>query len=458
MASYDYDVIVIGSGAGGNIAAQQLAKAGKSVALIEKGKLGGPTPRYGSIPFQAVRQSAEIFQAAKHGARFGVRGVNVGYNYPSIKAWKDLVVKRTRVQNSEEHLLGLSINVVQGRAHFIDPHTVSIGNTRFSSREFLIATGSELTIPDAPGLPESGFITAREALDLNRPPKSLAIVGSDSSACEFAELFASFGTKVYLIDSAPSLLSEEEPDVADILSEHFMVDLSMTLVFDASLEAVRKVGTSKRVSFNRAGKSQTILVDEILITSPKKASLDIGLENAGVQHKDGGIIVDQTLQTSAKHIYAAGSCTGQSGAGTHVSTYQSQIAAYNLCHQKPLYADYRAVPRVIFTSPEVAIVGPTERELKRQNINANTATAPLSVIAKANTTDFSDGFVKLNADKRTGALLGGTIMCPSASELVQELSLAVQNHLDVSQIAQTVHAFPTWSEAIRVAAAKLAKS
>ena len=458
MASYDYDVIVIGSGAGGSIAAQQLAKAGKSVAIIELGKLGGLAPRYGSVPIQAMQRAARIYEEAKHGNRYGIRGATVGYNYPSIKAWKNLVVERTGVKNSEQHFLDLGINVVHGRAHFIDPHTVSVGSARFSAREFLIASGSEMSLPEIPGLPESGFTTVREALDLSRPPKSLAIIGGSTASAELAQLFATFGTKVYLIDSSPTLLPKEEPEVGNAVAENFSVNHSMSIILDAGVEAIRKIGPSKRVSISRAGKSQTILVDEILVATPKKAALDIGLENAGVKYQDGAILTDQALQTSAKHIYAAGSCTGQLGANTHVAAYQSQVAAYNLTHTRPLFTDYRAVPRITFTNPEVASVGPTERELKDSRISFKTAIVPLSVITKANTSDFSEGFVKLICSSKTGVLLSGTIVCPGASEVIHELTLAVQNYLSAAQVAKTIHAFPTWSEGIRVAAAKLAKA
>lgn len=457
MASYDYDVIVIGSGAGGSIAAQQLAKAGKSVALVEKGKLGGIASRAGTIPLLAMRKSAEIFQAAKHGSRYGIRGVNVGYNYPSIKAWKDLVIERTGVKNSEQHFLDLGINVVKGRAYFIDSHTVSVGSARFSAREFLIATGSELSLPEVPGLVSSGFLTAQEAFSLNRPPKSLAIVGSGKTACEFAQLFASFGTKIYLIDSAPRLLPAEEPEVADILAERFTVDYSMSLVLDANLEAIRTVGPNKRVSVSQGGKSQTFLVDEILVASQKKAALDIGLENAGVLYKDGAITVSPTLQTSAKHIFAAGSCTGQHGLNTHIAAYQSQVAAYNLRHQKPIFTDYRSIPQTIATRPEIARVGPTEQSLKEAKTSFKTTTIPISLLTQANIDDFSDGFFKLHASSKTGALLGGTVVCPNATEVIHELAVAVQNYLSAAQLAQTIHVLPSWSEGLKVAAAKLAK-
>ena len=164
------------------------------------------------------------------------------------------------------------------------------------------------------------------------------------------------------------------------------------------------------------------------------------------------------MQTTVPHIYAAGDCVGPY-LFTHMSTYQSKIAANNMLYRKNKFvADYKAVPRCTFTSPEVAAVGATEAELKNAKSSYKAATVPISVIGRANTADFSDGFVKVLADKKSGILLGGTVVCPHAGEVIHELALAVQHSLTAQQVADTIHAFPTWSEALRVACAKLTRS
>ena len=177
MASYDYDVVVIGSGAGGSVAAQQIAKSGKSVALVEAGSLGGQVLNHSCIPTKALLQAAQVFEAAKRGSQYGIRSSTVGYNYPSIKAWKDTVQKKTRSAYSTESYLKQGIGVIAGRAYFIDPHTISIGSARIAARTFVIATGSELLVPKIPGLSDSGFLTYTQAVDLTRPPKAMVIIG-----------------------------------------------------------------------------------------------------------------------------------------------------------------------------------------------------------------------------------------------------------------------------------------
>jgi len=457
MASYDYDVIVIGSGAGGNIAAQQLAKAGKSVAVIEAGTFGGQAPSFGAVPLAALRQAAQVYDSAKRGSRFGIRGTTVGYNYPSIKAWKDLAVKRTGITNSADRFIENGINVIEGRGYFIDPHTITVGSARFSAREFLIATGAEMSLPEIPGLSKAGFLTAREAINLSRPPKSLAIIGAGTTGCELAQLFATFGSKIYLIESAPSILSDHEPEASDLLAKRLEADYSVSVLTGSVIERVEKAGLSRKVTVATGGKKHILTVDEVIVATNNKAATDIGLENAGVAYSDGAILVNGHMQTGAQHIFAAGACTGLFG-DTHTAAYQSQVAAHNLLHsKKPFLAEYRAVPRCVFTNPEIASVGLTEKELREQRTSIKSAIAPLSIVAKANTSDYSDGFVKVIMSSKTGVLLGATIVSPQASEMIHELTLAVQYYLTAEQVARTIHIFPTWSEAIKVACAKLAR-
>ena len=455
---FDYDLIIIGSGAGGSVAAHIANRAGLNVAIIEAERIGGECPNIGCVPTKAILQAAEIYEAAKNGARFGIRGNTVGYNYPSIKAWKDLAVKRTGTYLGEEMYTSEGISVVKGSARFIDGHTVTVGVARLTAAKFLIATGSTIAVPPIPGLEKTGYITYKEAINLTRPPKSLAIIGGGAIGCEFATALAIFGTKIYIIDAAPHLLNKEEPEASRLIEERFIEDYSMSLHLDSLVDKVEKVGLKKKLTIRTNEVPSTITVDEILVATGKRGVVDIGLENAGVEHTPSSIIVDEHMQTTVPHIYAAGDCVGPY-LFTHMSTYQSKIAANNMLYRKNKFvADYKAVPRCTFTSPEVAAVGATEAELKNAKSSYKAATVPISVIGRANTADFSDGFVKVLADKKSGILLGGTVVCPHAGEVIHELALAVQHSLTTQQVADTIHAFPTWSEALRVACAKLTRS
>lgn len=452
---FDYDLIIIGSGAGGSVAAHQLIKAGKRVAIIEASKIGGECPNIGCVPTKALLHAAEIYELVKNSAQFGIRGAAVTYNYPSIRAWKNLAVKRTGTYLGEQMYTDEGITVVRGRAHFINPNTISVGVARFTAKNFLIATGSELVRPPIMGLEETGYITFEEAIDLNRPPRSLAIIGGGAIGCEFANLFAIFGTKVHIIDTASQLLGKEEPEVGQLLKERFENHYDMKVYTDSSVVKVSKFSTKKRLLIKSGKRETQLTVDEVLLATGKKGVVDIGLENAGVEYSRGSILVDRYMQTSAKHIYAAGDCVGPY-LFTHMATYQSKLAANNILHPKKLVSsDYSAVPRCTFTNPEVASVGLTEAELKKANRAVKIALAPVSIIGRANTSNVHEGFVKVIADKKTNVLLGGSIVSPRAGEMIHELAIAVQNRLKAEAIAGTIHAYPTWSEAVRVACTKL---
>jgi len=454
---YDYDLIVIGSGAGGSVAAHIANNAGLEVAIVEPGMIGGECPNIGCVPTKALLQAAEVYEAAKHAGRFGIRSSSVGYNYPSIKAWKNLAVKRTGTYLGEEIYSSEGINLIAGSAHFIDDHTISIGKARYSSRYFLIATGAKIIIPPITGLENSGYITSTEALDLSRPPKSLAIIGGGAIGCEFAQLFSIFGTKVHIIDLAPNLLMREDKEAGEFLKKRFENQYSVSVSTETIVEKVEKFGPLKRLTLNTKGKLSIINVEEVLVATGKKAVVDIGLENAGVTYKKGSIDVNRHMQTKVSHIFAAGDCVGPY-MFTHMATYQSRIVANNILHpKKMLSARYDAVPRCIFTNPEIASVGLSEQELKDKKIDIKTAITPITVIGRANTSDVGDGFVKVIVSAKSKVVLGATIASPRAGEMIHELTLAVTQRLTALQVAETIHAFPTWSEAVKVTCAKLAK-
>lgn len=457
MALYDYDLIVIGGGSGGSIAARLAHKAGLSVAIAEIDQAGGSDVSLAEVPLKALLHSAHIFESARGGGRFGIRGGTVGYNYPSMKAWKDLVVKRTGAHLGTATYIKEGINVIHGRAYFIDPHTISIGNARFTAAQFLIATGARSPVPAVPGFEHAGYLTTKEAVNLTRPPKHLAIIGSGSTACEFAQLFATFGTKVHIIASDKSLLPQEEPEVSNVIATRFVKRYGIDVRLKTTIEQVEKIGASRRLTLNNDSKKTPLIVDEILLATDPTAQLDIGLENAGVTYNNRHIFTNRYMQTANTHIYAAGNCATPY-ALSHLAMHQSKIAAHNILHPKKMVrVSYKAVPRYTLTNPAVAAVGPTARELKENERQYKVATVPLSVLTKANVTDTADGFVKILTHKKTNTLIGGTIVCPQAEEIIHELTLAVQHNLTAADIAGTLHAFPTWSEAIQVACAQIAR-
>ena len=450
---YDYDLIVIGSGAGGSVAADIVAGTGKRVAIIEGDLLGGESPNWGCVPTKALLHAAGVYDAAKHGQPFGIRSAAVGYNYPSVSAWKDLVIKRTGVASGAKYYQSRGIGLYEGMAHFISPHEITVNRRHLSAANFLIATGSHWVVPDIQGLSKTSYLTPRSALDLTRPPKTLFVIGAGASGTEFAELFSIFGSKVYIADVAPRILPKEDQEVSETVEKAFTAKRGMTILTKSKVISVAKEGIMTRVTYIRGSEQHSVKVDQVLVTAGKTPTVDIGLENAGVTYSPKGVGVNEHLQTSAKHIFACGDVIGRH-MYTHMGVYESRIAAHNLFSKNKLEPDYRAIPRVTFVSPEVASVGLNEEACLKRDLPIKIGIAPLNIIARANISNAPEGFVKVITDKK-GILLGASVVAPHAGEIIHELTLAIQHGLSAAQVANTLHAFPTWSEAVRVACGKI---
>ncbi|MBN9397662.1 hypothetical protein BGO18_04290 [Candidatus Saccharibacteria bacterium 47-87] len=451
--TFDYDLIVIGSGAGGSAAATIAARAGQRVAIIEEDTFGGDSPNWSDVPTKALLHVAHVYDEARHAGKFGLRTSTLGYNYPSIRAWKETVVKRTGAANNRRFYENHGISAFNGRAHFLTPHEITVNRRHLSAAHFLIATGSSWVTPNIQGLSGVDFFTPRTILEALRPPKSLFIIGGGRYGIEIAQLMATFGTKVYIAEQAGRLLPHYDEEVGVALEQLLSEQKGVTVLTHSRVLSVSKEGLTKKILISRGGTEKIIKADELLVAAGRAPEVDFGLENASVHYTPKGIEVNEFLQTSVKHIYAAGDVLGRDS-HTHSALLESRVVAHNILERTKLAPDYTATPDVIFTNPEIAHVGLSEDDSRRRDLAINKAVAPLSIIARSNTADFRDGFVKIITDKK-GVILGGTIMAPHAAELIHELALAVKYGLTAKQVADTPHAFLAWAEAIRVAAQKL---
>lgn len=452
--TFDYDLIVIGSGAAGSAAATIAARAGKRVAIIENDTFGGDSPNFSDIPTKALLHVAHLYDEARHADKFGLRTSTLGYNYPSIRAWKELAVKQTGAGGNRRFYENQGISAFHGAAHFLSPHEISVNRRHLSAAHFLVATGSSWITPAVQGLNDISFFTPRTILEALRPPKSLFIIGGGSYGVEIAQLMATFGTKVYIAEQAARLLPKQDAEVGELVEKILTEQKGATILSHTRVLSVTKEGLGKRILISRGGVESYIKADEILVAAGRAPNVDLGLENASIVYTAKGIEVSEHLQTSTKHIYAAGDVLG-SISNTHTALLQSRIAANNILHKTKIAPNYAATPSIIFTSPEIAHVGLSEDDCQKRDLAINKAIAPLTIIARSNTSDFRDGFVKIIADKK-GIILGATIVAPHAGDMIHEIGLAVKYGLSAAQLADTPHAFLSWSEAIRVAASKLA--
>lgn len=453
---FDYDLIVIGSGAGGSAAATIAAREGKHVAIVEADTFGGDSPNWSDVPMKALLHAAHLYDEARHGARFGLRSGTLGYNFPSLRAWKDLAVKRTGAGGNRRYYENQGIATYHGAAHFLSPNEISVNRRHLSAASFLVATGSHWVAPNIQGLSDLTHFTPRTILDVTRPPKSLYIIGAGTIGVEIAQLMAIFGTKVYLAEIASRILPQEDEEVSLQLEQILREQKGVTALTQTRTLMVVKDGLGKRVTFSRGGIEKSIHVDDILIATGRTPTVDLGLENASVQYTPKGIGTDAFLQTTARHIFAAGDVLGRNG-HAHTALLESRVAAHNLLHPKSrISPDYTATSRLTFTYPGIASVGLSEDDCLKRDLSIKKAVAPLTIIARSNTSDFRDGFVKIITDKKS-IIIGATVVAPHAAEIIHELALAVKWQMTAEQLAGTPHAFLSWSEAVRVAAAKLSK-
>lgn len=451
--TFDYDLIVIGSGAGGSAAATIVAKAGKKVAIVESDTFGGDSPNWSDIPTKALLHAANLYDEARHGSRFGLRSSMLSYNYLSLKSWKELAVKRTGAGGNRRYYENEGIDTFSGSAHFLTPNEISINRRHLSAKYFIVATGSHWITPSIQGLDNIDYYTPRTILEIIRPPKSLFIIGAGTIGVELAQLMATFGTKVYLADIASRILPQEDQEVGVLMERILKEQKGVVSLAQTRVLSVFKENIHKRVTYTRGGSEKSVLVDAVLLATGRVPTVDLGLENASVEYTPKGIEVNENLQTTARHIFASGDVLGHNS-HTHTALLESRVCANNILHRTKAIPDYTATPRLTFTHPGIASVGLSEDDCIKRDLAINKAVAPLNIIARSNTSDFRDGFVKIITDKK-GIILGATIVAPHAAEIVHELALAVKYQLTASQLAETPHAFLSWSEAVRVASAKL---
>lgn len=449
---YDYDLVVIGSGAGGGVAAHLAANEGKKVALIEANILGGDSPNYGCIPTKALLKAAKTLNTTQNSSQYGIKTGAISYNFRSVQAYKDKAIGATGVKNESNIFKHQGIHIIRGKAHFISPWVISLGLKHVSARKFLIATGSLPIIPNIPGLNEAGFITYRQASGLLKPPKSMFIIGGGPVAYEYAQIYNSFGTKVYIAESRNHLLPFEDPEIGDsaeaMLTKRGVIVRTGAKIIHCSGNDSRKV-----ITFEHSGQQHRVACEELMVAAGKYANCDLGLQNTGVKLTDFGVKTDRFMRTSAKHIYVAGDVIGVDFS-THVAIQEGRLAIHNMYHRKKIAMSYHAIPRCYFGEPEIAIVGKTEHQLKATGELYQTSIAPIGLLGKAITSNYDSGFVKIIAN-HYGVVVGASIFAPHASEMLGELTFAIQHHHHACAIANTIHPFPTWSEAIRIAASKI---
>lgn len=450
---YDYDLIVIGSGAGGSVGAHHAVSLGKKVAIFEKGEIGGECPNWACVPTKALLHSADIYEKVRDAGAYGIDVDKFSINWEKIRKWKDLVVSRTGAAHGEELLKEEGIHLIKAKTRFINKNQIEADGKIYSAEKFLIATGSSVFIPPIDDLEETGFVTFKEAIDFEKLPKSLFILGGGPIGCEFAQIFSSFGVKVFLADNLERLLAKEDTEVSELVKALFEFR-GIKILTGINVHKVETKQGKKVIHYiDKKDTHHSVEVEEILIATGKRPVLDFDPEKAGLVVNGGHLKVNKYLQTNVSNIYAAGDVVGPF-LFTHTGYYQSFIAIDNAFTRKKQTPNYSAIPKCVYTNPEIASVGINENEAKDLKIKIKVGITPISVLGRANTSNEMDGFIKVITDRKE-RIIGASIVAPRAGEMIHELALAVKLKLKAKILAKLIHAYPTFSEGIKIACSNL---
>jgi dihydrolipoamide dehydrogenase len=444
--NYDFDVAVIGGGSGGYAAARTSAAAGLKTVVIEGGKeVGGLCILRGCMPTKALLYAAEVMHLASHPEVWGIRS-EVHFDFAKVMARKDAMIKDFADCRAQQLNSG-KFEFIRAMARFVDPHTLELSTGRkLTAKHFIVATGSSVAPSPLPQLNEAGFLTSDTALELTKLPRSLVILGGGAVALEFAQFFARFGVKVTLIQRSPHVLHEMDSDAATVIEEVFRRE-GISVFTGTKLLDARRLGNLKEVFFEHEGETKRALGEEIFFALgriPNVASL--ALDKVGVQLEFGRISANHHMQTSVPHIYAAGDCTGLHEI-VHIAIQQGETAAHHIINStaaRPM--DYRLLTEVIFTDPQVATVGLTEKRAHVRNIPYLTAKYPFNDHGKSLIMEAKDGFVKLLAESQTGEIIGGACVGPVGGELIHEIIAAMHKRMTVHELAAMPHYHPTLAE------------
>ena len=446
MDRFDFDVAVLGGGSGGFAAARTVAAAGLKAVVIEGGEeVGGLCILRGCMPTKALLYAAEVIHLARDTAPWGVRHQGITFDFTQAMARKNAVIKDFadyRVQQLNEG----KFKFIRARAHFVDPHTLELSTgEKVTAKNFVIATGSHIAPTPLPQLRDVGYLTSDDALKLEKLPASMIVLGGGAIGCEFAQFMSRFGTKITLIQRSPHVLHDFDADVAAEIEKVFAregVELfTNTKLFDAKRE-----GDVKTITFDHKGKMTSASAEEILFALgrvPNTATL--GLEKAGVKTERGRIVCDETMRTSAPHIFAAGDCVGPYDI-VHLAVLQGETAGKNIIKAGSGRMDYRLFIEIVFTDPHIAQVGLTEKKAKAKDVPYISATYPFGDHGKSIIMEARDGFVKLLADPKSGEILGGTCIGPAGGELIHEIVVAMAKRMTVQELAAIPHYHPTLAE------------
>jgi dihydrolipoamide dehydrogenase len=453
-SSCDYNLVVIGAGSGGLVAAYIAAALKAKVALVERERMGGDCLNTGCVPSKALIRTARFVADARRASALGLRRVNVELDFAEVMQRVQRIIRKVEPHDSVERYTALGVECLTGEAMLRSPYEIQVADRVLTTRNIVIATGARPLVPPIEGLDEVGYLTSDTVWELRRLPQRLLVIGGGPIGCELAQAFRLLGAEVTVVERARRLLAVEDEDVSEILERRFEADGIRVL---AGHEAIR-FGRDEGVKFvlcDAAGVEVRVEFDEVLVASGRRPNVEgFGLERLGVVLNDrGGVEADPWARTNFPNIFACGDVTGPYQF-THVAAHQAWYATVNalLRPWKRFKVDYRTIPWCTFTTPEVAHVGLNEQQARSQGVAFEVTRYSLSELDRAIADQDDDGLVKVLTVPGRDRILGATIVGAHAGEMIAEFVTAMRHKLGLNKILSTIHIYPTFSEANKYAA------
>ena len=457
---FDNNLIVIGAGSGGLVAALIAATVKAKVTLIERHQMGGDCLNTGCVPSKALIRSARIAQYARRAEEFGLAPMPVEVDFPKVMQRVQDVIKTIEPHDSVERFTELGVNCVQGDAKILSPWVVQVNGQTLTTRNIVIATGASPRVPDIPGLAALDYLTSDTVWSIRDLPERLLVVGAGPIGCELAQSFARLGSKVTLVTDVDRLLLREDPEVSEHVHAEFKrqrvkVHTNYSPLFFGAAE------NEQTCVFSTPRGQRTLTFDRVLLSVGRSANVEeLGLEALGITLGPGGTIeVDEFLRTAIPTVFACGDVTGPY-MFTHMASHQAWYAAVNALFGRfrRFKVDYSIVPWATFTDPEVARVGLNEDEARAQDIAFEISRYELADLDRAIADGETRGFIKVLTEPGRDRILGATIVGYHASELINEFVLAMKHGLGLKKILGTIHIYPTLSEGNKFVAGEWRKA
>ncbi|MBT2695350.1 dihydrolipoyl dehydrogenase [Bacillus sp. ISL-55] len=450
------DTLVIGAGPGGYVAAIRAAQLGQKVTIVEKATLGGVCLNVGCIPSKALISAGHRFENAKHSEDMGIKAENVTLDFSKVQEFKAGVVKKL-TGGVEGLLKGNKIDIVSGEAYFVDSNTIRVMDENsaqtYTFKNAIIATGSRPI--EIPAFKYSKrVLDSTGALNLQELPESIVVIGGGYIGTELGGAYASFGTKVTILEGADEILNGFEKQMSALVKRN-LKKKGAEIITKALAKGVEETETGVTVAYEANGEEKKIEADYVFVMVGRKPNTDeLGLEQVGIEMSDRGVIkIDKQCRTSVSNIYAIGDIV-EGPPLAHKASYEGKIAAEAIAGH-PSEIDYLAIPAVVFSDPELASVGYSEKEAKDAGINITASKFPFAANGRALSLNQTDGFLKLITRKEDDIVIGAQIAGPNASDMIAELGLAIEAGMTAEDLAMTIHAHPTLGE-ITMEAAEVA--